>query len=103
MDEYDSYLDSLAGERHLPLRGNPLDDSNQNLYEKQRGGAMTFAATPPDYNGNRYRTRSSVRTVGDRNDTQASRFRIQRLYDDPRERYWKNNHSVSNHEDWDPL
>ena len=69
MDEYDSYLDSLAGGRLVPLRGNPPDDSNQNHDEQRRGGAMIFAATPPDYNGNRsYRTRSSVRT-GDRSDT----------------------------------
>jgi hypothetical protein len=100
MEGDDSYLDSLAGGRHLPLSGNPPGDSNQNHDERQRGGAMTFAATPPDYNGNRsYRTRSSIRT-GDRSDTrqasQGSRF----SYDDPREKYWKNNHSVSHHEDW---
>jgi hypothetical protein len=68
MDGDDSYLDSLAGGWPLPLSGNPPDDSNQNHDERQRGGAMTFAATPPDYNGNRsYRTRSSVRT-GDRSE-----------------------------------
>ena len=85
----------------MPLRGNPPDDSNQDEYERNIGGAMTFAATPPDYNGNRSRTyRSSIRT-GDRSDTpQGSRFRNQRIYDDPREKYWKNNHSVSKHEDW---
>jgi hypothetical protein len=100
MVEYDSYLDSLTGGRHSPLSGNLPDDSNHNQSERQRGGAMAFAATPPDYNGNRsYRTRSSVRT-GDRSDTQASRFRNQHAYDDPREKYWKNNHSVSKHEDW---
>jgi hypothetical protein len=53
MDDADSYLDPLAGGRHLPLRGNPPDDSNQDEHERNIGGAMTFAATPPDHNGNR--------------------------------------------------
>ena len=77
---------------------------------------MTFAAIPPDYNGNgnhgnhgnnghgtrAYRTRSSIRTE-DRSDIKRSRFandQNQRYYDDPQERYWKNNHSVSEHEIW---
>ena len=67
---------------------------------------MTFAAIPPDYNGNRsYRTRSSIRT-GEHSDVpQGSRFRNnnQRVYEDPHEKYWKNNHSVSKHEDWGSL
>ena len=61
---------------------------------------MTFAATPSDCNGNRsHRSRSNIRT-GNRTDTpQGSRFRNQRSYDDPRGKYWKNNHCVSKHED----
>jgi hypothetical protein len=47
MDECDSHLGSLAGGQPLPLTGNPSDDSNQNHCERQRGGVMTFAATPP--------------------------------------------------------
>jgi hypothetical protein len=44
--------------------------------------------------------RSDICT-GDRSDTpQGSRFRNQRACDDPHEKHWKNNHSVSNHEDW---
>jgi hypothetical protein len=98
MDEYDSYLDSLAGEWLLPLRGNLPGNSDQDHYDKQRGRATAFATTSPDFNvGNgprSYRTRSSNHTGG----TQSSRFRHQQDYEDPREKYWKNNHSVSKHE-----
>jgi hypothetical protein len=103
MDDSYSYLDSLTGGRHLPLSGNPPRHSNQEFDDEQRRGGA-FATTPPDFNGgtgNRsYRTRSSNNRTGD---TQSSRFRNQQEYNDPREKYWKNNHSVSKHEDWGSL
>jgi hypothetical protein len=46
-DDNNSYLDSLAGGRPLPLSGNPPNDSNSDHCERQRGTAMTFAAAPP--------------------------------------------------------
>jgi hypothetical protein len=53
----------------LPLSGNPPDDSNQNQDYRHVGRAMTFAATPLDFNHTSlHRTCSSVRT-GDRSDT----------------------------------
>ena len=59
---------------------------------------MALAATPPDFNNNRssYRTRSSVRT-GNRNDP---RFRSNQDHEDPREKYWKNNHAVIKQSSW---
>jgi hypothetical protein len=97
MDDCDGCLDSLAGGRPSPLSGNPPDDSNQNQDHRHVGRAMTFAATPPDFNQtSSHGTRGGVRT-GDRSDTrQGSRFACV----NPRDEHWLNNHSANNHEKW---
>jgi hypothetical protein len=96
MNDHDDYLDSLAGERHVPLRGNPPFDSNQDLSEREGartmvGRGMAFATTPPDFVP---RTRSS-----NNRDTKGSRFSNQRDGSD-RDQYWKNEHAVSVKREW---
>jgi hypothetical protein len=94
MDDDDEYLDSLRRGRLESLRGNLPGDNNQNLSYRQVEGGMAFAAVPPDFN-NRMRTRSS----SNRDDTKGSRFQ-NKGDESPRDRYWKNNHPVSETVTW---
>jgi hypothetical protein len=62
---------------------------------------MTFAGNTSSFNGNgSYRTRSNNRTGGDRVDIKVLVFVISVIMTIPKDKYWKNNHSVSKHEDW---
>jgi hypothetical protein len=90
MDDDDDCLDSLRRERRLPLRGNPLEDSNPDRFDRQADGGcgMAFAATPPEF-GNRTRARSSNSRdtrFDTRTDTKSS--------GDARTNCWKKNHAV---------
>jgi hypothetical protein len=95
----DDYLDSLTGGRHLPLRGNPPEDSNlydlSTLSKDAVSRAHALAATPPDISSRYPRTRNAGRTT----DTTASHL-SRNDHDDPREAYWKNNHPVNKQYCW---
>ncbi len=101
-DDDDDYLDSLRRERLLlPLRGNPLGDSNYDLAdERQVGGARAFAATAPDFVSDvATRTRARANRTGD---TQGSRFRTVDTTDS-RLQCWQNNHVVNHMKKWGSL
>ncbi len=101
-DDDDDYLDSLRRERLLlPLRGNPLGDSNYDLAdERQVGGARAFAATAPDFVSDvATRTRARTNRTGD---TQGSRFRTVDTTDS-RLQCWQNNHVVNHMKKWGSL
>ncbi len=91
MDDDYSYYDSLAaGERQIPLSGNPPDDSNpgQFRWDSNVTQAAAFAATPPDF-----RTTRTRHTSQQRADTSK----------DPVESYWKNNHPVTSKKEWNTV
>jgi hypothetical protein len=90
-DDY-SYYDSLAaGERQIPLSGNPPYDSNPVSsfgWEGNVTQASVFAATPPDF-----------RTIRNRNASQQRNGSNQNFV----ESYWKNNHPVTSKKEWNTV
>jgi hypothetical protein len=77
----------------LPLRGNPLNDLNQDLLSDNRRvqGARIFAATPPDFT-----PRAHCRAGNTQNDTKVAG----NINDDPRNDCWKNKHTDAATEEW---
>jgi hypothetical protein len=99
MTDDDDYLDSLRRGRLVPSRGNPPGDMNRDQAEEKVGEGIAFAAAPPEFVADivpRPRTRANC------NDSQGSRFR-NHDDDDPRDRYWKKNHTVNSKEKWGTL
>jgi hypothetical protein len=93
VNDHDDYLDSLAGEWHVPLHGNrPFKDSNQDLSEREGartmvGRGMAFATTPPEF--------VPCTCSSNNRDTKGSRFSNQRGRSNRDQYSWKNDHAVS--------